>query len=659
MKKINLIYFLALTTFLIANETLSVTATKLSDSQMNSSASVDMISKKDLEQKKINNIEDISKVVSNINISGIGNRSDRTFTFRGVSNYVSYESSVAMYIDNIPVPFTYGYGAFNMNDVESIEVLKGAQGTLFGKNAESGVINIFTKPTTNTFQSEASIDIAQYNSKSIYARISGPTTNKNLTYALSLSSDTSDGYSKNTLTNSDFDKRDLTSISTKLKYKLDDTSDVILKYNKTKTDDGGSPFKINTKINPFMIDNEPQNDFTKMDNDLASILYTQKENNYKFTSSTTYAKQDIQKEDYVGILGGLILDFDIEIEEISQEFRLNYDYEKFNFLVGAFYSDKLKFNYKENQTLKAFNLNSQNTIENLDQNKALFAQARYWINANSSLSIGGRYQEITKRFSRDLTLFDTTNTKGSDTKTWRYITPTLSYLYYGHSNFNLFATYTQGYRPGGYNYRELGNALTPFKEENTDSFEIGYKSSRRFLNFESSIFYNDITNLRINTFDDNLATITLNAQKAYSYGVEAKVDYKKKKLNIYSTLGLIKAKIKELNSNQNEENKNIIDVPQMTANLGVLYDINNNYYFQSNINHVGKKYYNTSNTSALNGYEIVNIGIGYKNKESKILFYVNNLFDKEYSDFMIATPSTDYYHFGKPRVAGIKLSYKF
>ena len=115
---------------------------------MNSSSSVDIISKKDIEDTKINNIEDISSLISNVNISGVGNRSDRTFTFRGISNYVSYESSVAVYIDNIPIPFSYGYSAFNMNNIENIEVLKGPQGTLFGKNANAGVINIQTKPTS-------------------------------------------------------------------------------------------------------------------------------------------------------------------------------------------------------------------------------------------------------------------------------------------------------------------------------------------------------------------------------------------------------------------------------------------------------------------------------------------------------------------------------
>ena len=661
MKRNLLILSLSTSLLLAQNEleTITISDSKLSDAQMNSSSSVDIISKKDIENNKINNIEDISSLISNINISGIGNRSDKTFTFRGISNYVSYESSVVMYIDNIPVPSSYGFSAFNMNNVENIEVSKGPRGTLFGKNANAGVINIYTKPTSKVFQSEASVDIASGNSKNIYGRVSGPSINKDITYAFSITSDTSDGYTKNELTNNHFDKRDLKSFSSKINYEINDNTNTTLTYIKTKTDDGGSPIKINTKENPFSIDNQANDDFVKMNNDLASIVITNENENYKFTSSSTYAKQNVLRETYVNTFGGLLLDFDVDIEEISQEFRLNYNYDKFDFLLGAFYSDKLKFDYKEDQELKLYHKNSSNNIENKDENKAIFTQARYWIEDNYSVSLGGRYQETKKDFSRDLKLFNSTQNQAQAVKTWDYFTPSISFVYYGESDFNIYTTYSKAYLPGGYNYRDTTNTLTPFKEEITDSFEIGYKSDLKPFTFETALFYNDITNHKINTFDDNLGTVTLNADKSYSYGSEFALKYNSEKIDIFSNLGLIKAKIKEFEANKEYEGKNAIDVPQITANLGAKYKIDKNYYLQSNLNYMGEKYYNISNSSSLDGFTTVNAGLGYKNKDLDILLYSNNLFDKEYSDFMISTPSNEYYHFGKPRVIGIKLSMNF
>lgn len=640
-------------------ETISISATKLTDSQMNTSSSVDVIKQEQLDDFFINNIEDISNVVSNINISGIGNRTDKTFNFRGVSNYVTYESSVAMYIDDVPVPMSYGYGTVNMNDVEFLEVLKGPQSTLFGKNAESGVINIYTKKPTTTLKSGIDIDVSQYNSKNLYGYVNGPTSNDKLLYSFSITNNSSDGYSKNIQTNSHFDKRELNSFSSKLQYNINDENDLKLNYTKSIIDDGGSPYKINTKNDPFNIWDEPQNDYVKMDNDLLSLVYTNTSDNYKFTSVSTYAKQDLDKQDYVGILNGLIIDQDINIKEISQEFRLNYNQDNYDFLGGLFFSKKLKFDYDENQKLQAYNLTSINSLSNLDENKAIFFQGRYWLNNNYALTLGARYQQLKRVFSRDLTLFNSTNLNGSDETTWYHFTPMASLNYFSNSGDNVYFTYTQGYRPGGYNYRQETTALTPYKEETASSYELGYKKEGYPFDIESAIFYNDIEDLRINTFNDNLSTIIYNADEAYSYGLEGKVSYRADKLKIYSTASYTKAEIEQLTSDPSLESKNLIDVPQITASLGAKYNFLKNYFINGSANHIGKIYYNKENTQYLNGYTITNLSLGYEKKDMNLSLYANNLFDKEYSDFMIATPSNNYYHFGKPRTIGLKFSKSF
>jgi outer membrane receptor protein involved in Fe transport len=102
-----------------------VESSKLNTTVLESTHTIDIVDANKTNTLNINSIEDLSSVVPNTNISGIGTRSDRTFTFRGISNYLTYESSVAMYIDDAPVPFSYGYGAVDMKNIKTIEVLKG------------------------------------------------------------------------------------------------------------------------------------------------------------------------------------------------------------------------------------------------------------------------------------------------------------------------------------------------------------------------------------------------------------------------------------------------------------------------------------------------------------------------------------------------------
>ena len=251
-----------------------------------------------------------------------------------------------------------------------------------------------------------------------------------------------------------------------------------------------------------------------------------------------------------------------------------------------------------------------------------------------------------------------TTSAHSQTK-WTHILPILSLSYYAEDDSHTYITYSKGYRPGGYNYRTT-DTLVPFEPESTNSLELGHK---RVLNnsvtFNSALFYNLIDKLRINTFDDNLATITLNADKAYSYGVEFDLHYKRENLNMYATCGVTKTQMQKIDTSPQYEGNNIIDVPNITASFGAKYSFTHNYYVQSNLKYMGERYYNISNSAKESGYTVVNVGLGYKKDGLEALVYANNLFDKEYVDFMIYTPSNNYYHFGNPRVLGFKVSQSF
>ena len=74
---------------------------------------------------------------------------------------------------------------------------------------------------------------------------------------------------------------------------------------------------------------------------------------------------------------------------------------------------------------------------------------------------------------------------------------------------------------------------------------------------------------------------------------------------------------------------------------------------------MGERYYSISNSAKESAYSSVNVGVGYERSGWRALLYANNLFDKEYVDFMVYTPTNNYYHFGDARVIGFKLSKSF
>lgn len=636
-----------------------IESSKVDDTLIETPNTVNTLDKEKLEIANVKNIQELSSLISNTNISGIGNRMDKTISVRGISNYVSYESSVDMYVDDAPVPFSYGFGLADMKNVERIEFLKGSQGTLYGKGAQSGVINLYTRAPHEKFTTAGSLGYGAYNTQDFYGFVSAPIKGSDFRTSFAITKESSDGFSKNELTGNHLDRRDFTSFSAKLEYAPSSPLNVKLSYTKSRSDDGGSAFKINTKENPYSIGHEPSDDYVKMDQDLASLVVKYKKSDSTFTSATTLSNLSILRDDYVAVAGGLLLSFDIDIQEITQELRYNKSFQQSELLVGAFYSDKLQFDYKENQHLNAFALDSHNALQNPDENIALFSQYRYFINNNYALLAGIRYQTTKRSFSRNLNDFGAPTTHASSSKTWSQTLPMFSLSYQGDEGSNLYCTYSKGYSPGGYNYRS-SDSLVPFKSEKTDSFELGHK--RVFsdtFSLNSALFYNLITDHVVNQFNDTLGSTALNISKGHSYGLEIEGDYKNEALYLFGSFGMTKTKIDESDSGGAYNGNTFIDVPDITASLGAKYDLTHDLYLKSDIRYMGKRYYNLQNSSKDDGYSIVDVSLGYQKEGWSVELYSDNIFNKKYVDFMIYTPTNTYYHFGAPMMSGIRLSKRF
>lgn len=125
-------------------DTISVSANKYSQDMVSLSGQAEVADEKTLDKNEIRGVKDISKVVSAVTPAvGFGSRQLTKYTIRGVNSGNIYNSGVAVYVDGIAQPFSQMNQQFN--DVGSVEVLKGPQGTIYGEGAQVGIINITTK----------------------------------------------------------------------------------------------------------------------------------------------------------------------------------------------------------------------------------------------------------------------------------------------------------------------------------------------------------------------------------------------------------------------------------------------------------------------------------------------------------------------------------
>jgi iron complex outermembrane receptor protein len=463
------------------------------------------------------------------------------FFLRGVGLFggnANNESSVALYVDGVYQAAPQG-NLFSLTNIERIEVLKGPQGTLFGRNATAGVIQIITKTPTHTPTFEASAGFASYNtvSGSVYA--SGGLTD---TLAVDIDAEGSKqyhGWGRN-LTNGDptFKRWDYL-IRGKALWEPTDTLKVTISgdYNRqhnpgvspqpapgsANVTGQGFPGRYNLLGETTDYGNVKSRGITaRVDYDggavhLVSISAYRKDNNFFLLDQDASPAPAI----VAGITG--------REREITQEFQAtNGPDSKLVWLIGAYI-----FNYhtaydrlKLGGSLGGIDFFAAQNSKSL----AAFAQATYPITDTTHVTGGIRYTTEDQVYkgtvfagNTNFVIFGPTTSRQSFTvPTWRIsidqkITPDIL----------AYVSYNRGFKSGGYSLVVVPGTVPPFKPEKLDAYEVGIKSTLldRHLQLNVSGFYYDYSNIQIQKTDLGQAFL-YNGPKAKIYGGEVEAQYR-------------------------------------------------------------------------------------------------------------------------------------
>ncbi|MEP7171242.1 MAG: TonB-dependent receptor, partial [Bacteroidota bacterium] len=192
-----------------------VTAQKKEESLQNVPVTITALSAKQVEEYRLWDTKDLSAIVPNLYTGNPGD--DRNVTsIRGIAT-TSYDPAVATYIDGVN-QFSLDTYISQLFDVERIEILKGPQGTLYGRNAMGGVVNIITKQPTNTMHGFAEVSIGDFKQQRYSAGIQAPIVKNKLFVGVAGLYNSRDGFYTNEFTNSLFDKQNSITGNYYLKY---------------------------------------------------------------------------------------------------------------------------------------------------------------------------------------------------------------------------------------------------------------------------------------------------------------------------------------------------------------------------------------------------------------------------------------------------------
>lgn len=217
-------------------EELIVTAQKKEESLQDVPIAVSALTGNAMKAQGIDGGRDLVQSVPNVSFQ---RRTTRTnFQIRGIGSQltsVGGDDGVGIHLNNAPLTFNF-IAESDFYDVERVEVLRGPQGTLYGRNATGGVVNIITAKPTDQFAASVTGDIGNFDSYRLQGFLNIPVTSmvdlRVAGYGLTRS-----GYTKNTLTGDDVDGRDIRSFRATLRFHPTDTFDTYLLYDSFSEDD--------------------------------------------------------------------------------------------------------------------------------------------------------------------------------------------------------------------------------------------------------------------------------------------------------------------------------------------------------------------------------------------------------------------------------------
>ncbi|KIX10959.1 TonB-dependent receptor [Dethiosulfatarculus sandiegensis] len=669
----------------IGLDTITVTAEKKDADVQKVPISMNAFNSMDLEDAGIESTPEVTRYIPNVYFKEA--TMENIIVVRGVSSVDGATvSPTGVYVDDINYPLLFMHNLQLLN-VERVELLRGPQGTLYGRNTESGVLNIITKQPGNTLKGSVKGSYSFYDTShgfipkyQLNGNIDVPIVEDKLFLGVAGVGIMSDGFMKNVrLDKDDAAEIDRSSFracarwlpTERLEMSLiADASDFSDKQGlyRVFTSQGGLKNNTNTETSGFYESNLDQ----KNSGQVLKAKYLGEI--FDFVSIT--GRRDYNNSSTLGSGVGLVdygrNDWEYDDQFLSQEFRISSKDNSgpLEWLLGL-------YGFKEETDIyfskfEAFQIRDTQVDK---MGAAAFLNMTYSFLKRFHLTGGLRYDFINLEGHQDL--------KGSDwsgndisasykrDRDFHQWLPKLALAYDMNENSMVYGSVAKGYLEGGYNYAQATDSASfVYDPEYTLNYEIGFKTSwlDKRLIANVALFYITINDKQVSEYTAGGAVASIdNAVEAHSKGIELELKAKPAKgLDIFATFGYVDTEIDEWKAGSADYTGNKMpNTPEYTYNLGVQYSHDKGLFFRADLLGTGEMYGDVKNSNhvKLEDYYLLNLRLGYVSENYDVIFWCKNTFDETYytSAFDYGDPNEaiGVAQNGEPRSIGVTLTYRF
>jgi iron complex outermembrane receptor protein len=522
----------------LALEEILVTAARRETTLQDIPVAVSAFDANEIERRQAFNVVDIVNNVPNlVGSNNIGQGTATTVFLRGVGtteSIVTVDTAMGFYIDDVYIA-RQGVNNFSLYDIERVEVLRGPQGTLYGRNSSAGAISIVTKQPGEEFEAAGEFSVGEYSRWNIKGSVNAPLIEDKLFLRLNALVQQGDGYSRNTTLNQDVNDRDHWGARASLRYLANPNLEVLFTIDHSESKENGlyasdvSGITRPTTGDLFTV--VSGTDTTNLgEAEGANLTFNwSNSDTLQFQSITsfrnTYQKWNLDLTDQV--LPIFLLWTINDSDQFSQEFKLTGDLmdDRLHYVSGIFYFDESSFSFIGDE----INLNLgpggrlplpffERDYDVNTESIAIYAEGTYDFSDRMRFIAGGRFTKDDKSMTIDFKAggtppgfdavggfpawdSDTLNALGIPTELeFEEFTPKLGIQFDINEDVTSYLTYTKGFKSGGWGARTNDpTTVAVFDPEIVNSYALGFKVSamegRARINAEGFFYdYEDLFN---------------------------------------------------------------------------------------------------------------------------------------------------------------------
>ena len=663
-----------------------VTAQKQPENLQDVPISLTTFSQEEIEDARIDSFPDVAANTPNF----FTTVSDRTFNFqviRGLGNAgFLTRDSISFFIDDVPYENVHQLLPGALFDLERVEVLRGPQGTLYGRNSQAGVVNVISRPPTESPEFTLDGLYGNFNQRQIKFSASDTVLDDKLGLRIAGIYDARDGFTENTFLDEDANEQSTIAGRTNLVWTPSERWNISFNATIAANNDGDNTFVPIDQEDPFETElNVPGNSDLSINTQSLRIGYEGE--GFKLTSITARNGTNINYNLDADYSQEDLFETDVRQETsiISQEIRLQSadDAERLRWIVGGYFQDR-NFDIDPQQQIFSpaggafFNLEVAGA--NVTQGRfnqttlAGFGQLDFKPIEALTLTAGLRYENTDEELERrSFTVFEGDNSAEDNTPFANssieddILIPKFAVEYSFNRNIATYASITRGYKPPTQNYLTDDPTLRDVEAEKSWNYELGVKSS--WLDDRLSVnvagFINDVSDLQVplvgdtGSFDD----ITNAEALIKGFEIEAKA-IPMTGLDVIAGFGYTDTEYTEFFNpftGGDFDGNRLIYVPEFTYNLAIQYRAQFGLFSRVELQGLGNYFFDDVNSLKQDSLALVNARIGYEADLYGVYFFVDNIFDKEYltAAFDSGTAESTLASYGDRRTFGVQVKSEF